>query len=82
MTDHTIEANFKVSADMAAARDRGRRVDDVAVKMLAEVIGGDEALARAIYKAAFALPHIIKMAVEQIEKEDQNGQEENRAAGL
>jgi hypothetical protein len=69
MADITIEANFKV-VGTASARERGKRVDERAITLLADQIGGDEALARAIYKAAFALPLVIKMAVEQIEKED------------
>lgn len=71
MTEHAIEAKFTVSAEM---RQRSKRIDDRVVKMLAEHIGGDEVLARAIYRAALALPHIIKKAVT-------DEQEENRAAG-
>lgn len=76
MTEHTIEARFQLATTMDAARERGRRIDKRAIAMLAEAIGGDEDLARAIYKAAFALPHIMKMA---IEKEEQDGKEERHS---
>ncbi len=48
MTEHTIEARFQLTTVMDAARERGRRIDERAIAMLAETIGGDEALARAI----------------------------------
>lgn len=84
MTAHTIEARFQLTAAMDAARERGRRIDERAIAMLADTIAGPQGvdngaliLARAIYKAAFALPHIMKIA---IEKEEQDGKEERHGA--
>lgn len=62
MVDHTIEAHFEIKASASVA-ERSARIDARAIALLAEVIGGDEQLAAAIYRGVMALPVVLKQAL-------------------
>jgi hypothetical protein len=63
MTDHTITANFQVTADV----NRAARIRVRAIELLADRAMVSPEIATVIYHAVVALPGIIEQATREID---------------